>query len=146
MTVRRAAGIFCAIGAVLCACIYVVTLLGGNPFRGLVWPFFFGTALTFVTSAVAVQTLKPQYKVDRVLQLHKLRPFFTDAEYKLVWCAFFAAIAGIICGIAQVPTAADPGRVALQTFTASWFSAFAIDSLILLKAKPQVSAPARGEA
>ena len=146
MTLRRATGIFCSIGATFSACIYVATLLGANPFSGLVWPFFFGTALTFVTSAMAEQTLKPQYKVDRVLQLQKLRPFFTDADYKLVWYAFYAALVGIVCGIPQVTIAADPGRVVLQVFAAGWFSAFAIDSLIFLKAKPPESAIAHSEA
>jgi len=64
MTLRHVVGLLSILGAAVSAGLYLSTWLGFSPFEGLVWPFFFGTALTFATSSVAALVLRPEYKVD----------------------------------------------------------------------------------
>lgn len=133
MSVRHFIGAVCAIGAVVSLMLYVATWLGFLPFEGAVWPFFAGHGFVFAASAISSSYMKPYYKVERTLQLHKLRPFFTDREYWSIWAVFGSTVLTFAIGMAQV--GAHPEVAVLQVFAAGWFGFLYVDSMILLRAR-----------
>lgn len=133
MPVRHFFGAVCALGAVLSLILYVATWLGFVPFEGAVWPFFAGHGFVFAASAISSSYMKPYYKVERTLQLHKLRPFFNDGEYWSIWAVFGFTFLTLAIGMAQL--GARPEVAMLQVFAAGWFGFLYVDSMILLRAR-----------
>jgi hypothetical protein len=77
--------------------------------------------------------LKPHYKIERTLQIHKLRPFLTDREYWSIWVVFVSTFLTVAIGFAQLGS--HPNMALLQVFAAGWFGFLYVDSMILLRAR-----------
>ena len=133
MSARYFFGAMCALGAVLSILLYIASWFGHVSFGGAIWPYFLGHALVFAGSAASSSFMKPHYKVDRALQIHKLRPFLTVSEYRSVWAVFGFTMLALAVGFSQV--AASPLAGILQIFAAGWFGFLYTDSMILLRAK-----------
>ena len=133
MTVRHFFGAVCALGAALSILLYLATWLGHLPFDGAVWPFFAGHGLVFAASAISSSYMKPHYKVERVLQIQKLRPFFTDREYWTIWVVFGFTFLALATGMAYARSSPEVG--VRQVFAAGWFGFLYVDSMILLRAR-----------
>ena len=143
MNARRAVGSLIAAAAAISLAVYVATWLfvGAWPFG--IWPFFLCTAMVFMSGAISAQVLKPHYRIDRTLQIPRLKPYFSDGEYKSIWAAFVFTTLALFLGMAQISSGTNVGRVTLQIFTACAFGFLYTDALILLRAKfppPSVAA------
>jgi hypothetical protein len=135
MTFRTAAGVSVAIAAALSLGLYLASWfsLSFEPMR--IWPLFVGTALVFASGIVSTQVMKPHYKVDRVLQIPRLKPYFQPHEYKSIWATFAFMMAAMLIGMLQISAGADATRTTFQIFAAGWFGFLYTDAMILLRAK-----------
>ncbi|MES2937232.1 MAG: hypothetical protein V4864_06100 [Pseudomonadota bacterium] len=126
--------------------VYAATWVIDEVFPFRFWPLFLGTASVFISGAISAQVLMPHYKVDRVLQLPRLKPFFLDQEYKSIWAAFVLTVAALLIGILQFSGDGEASRVTLQVFSAGWFGFLYTDAMILLRAKFPTESATTGEA
>jgi hypothetical protein len=133
MSIRHFFGAVCALGATLSFMLYLATWFGYLPFNGVIWPFFAGHGFVFATSAISSSYMKPYYKAERVLQIPKLRPFFTDREYLSIWAVFGFMFLTLAISMARVGSSLEVGI--LRVFAAGWFGLLYLDSMILLRAK-----------
>ena len=135
MDPRQAVGSLIAAASVFSLVVYVATWIYGEQLPLQVWPFFLCTAVVFISGAISAHVLKPYYKVDRVLQIPKLRPFFSDTEYKSIWAAFAITVIAFLAVALQISAGSDAARVTLQLFAAGTFGFLYTDAMILLRAK-----------
>jgi hypothetical protein len=147
MTLRHVFGLFVSAAALLSLAAYAFTWVETSISLSHVWPFFLGTALVFISGAVSGHVIKPHYKIDRVLQIPRLKPFFTDREYQSIWAVFAFMLVAFLIAMLQLSTGSDATRCTLQAFTSGWFGFLYTDALILLRARfPGQSAAAANDA
>jgi uncharacterized membrane protein YidH (DUF202 family) len=132
---RRIVGLLSAIGAVVALAIYVAALAGHAPLAGAAWPYFVGAALVFLGGTFSYRALLPHYKIQQVVQLHKLRPFFSPLQYASVLLVFSVTIVGVVVGGAAVGKGLQVESAMNQVFGAGLFGALYTNALILLYAK-----------
>ena len=146
MNPRQAIGTLIAAAAGVSLVVYGATWVYGEQLPFQVWPFFVCTAVVFISGAISTHVLKPYYKVDRVLQIPKLRPFFSDREYKSIWAALAITMFAFLAGALQISVGSDAVRITLQMFAAGTFGFLYTDAMILLRAKFPNQSAASSEA
>jgi hypothetical protein len=147
VTFRHVFGLFASVAALLSLVTYVFTWLGTSISLSHVWPLFLGMAMVFVSGGISAHVIKPHYKVDRVLQIPRLKPFFTDREYHSIWAVFALTVAAFLVAMLQLSSGGDATRCTLQAFASIWFGFLYMDAMILLRAKfPGKSATAANDA
>jgi hypothetical protein len=142
MQLRQVAGSIIAAASALSLVGYAATWLYRRQIPLEVWPFFLCTAVVFVSGAVSAHVLKPHYKVDRVLQIPKLKPFLSDRDYKSIWAAFAFTMIALVAGMLQIAGGIDAARITLQMFAAGSFGFLYTDAMILLRAEFPSQSPA----
>jgi hypothetical protein len=135
MNARRTIGTLSAAAAVLSLLLNLFGWLGHALFFKEFEFLMAGMLLVFASGAVSAHYLKPYYKVDRVLQITRLQPFFSNAEYKSLWVAFCFAIVLFLVGFTQAISGHQVLDGVIRAFSGVWFGFFYVDAMILLRAK-----------
>lgn len=140
---RQVVGYVMASVAVASLVLYVTSWVYVERIQFDGWPFFLCVAVVFISGAISAQVLKPYYKIDRVLQLAKLKPFFSDWEYRSIWVVFTATMAAVFVGASQLFSDGNEARATSQMCAAVMFGSLYTDAMILLRAKFPTHAAAR---